>query len=130
MRELSASAAEQNTAVERTEDALSTLTGLLEHAARSAEVVGAASGRAAETVRTGGAAVAKTIQSVSEIRQAVLGSAQQVEALGRQSQEDGRSSKRSTTSRPTNLLALNAAIEAARAGEHGKGFAVVAAEVD
>ena len=94
------------------------------------EAVTAAAARAATTARDGGAAVAQTIASIDEVRAAVLKSADQVTALGKQSSEVGAIVEAiDDIAAQTNLLALNAAIEAARAGEHGKGFTVVAAEV-
>lgn len=65
--------------------------------------------KSAADAKTGGAAVAKTVDAMKEI----AGKTSIIEDIARQ----------------TNLLALNAAIEAARAGEAGKGFAVVAGEV-
>ena len=104
-------------------------TALANTASSMGAVVGVAD-RAAATAGEGGAAVAQTIASIESARRAVLQSAEQVQALGRQSKEIGEIvAAIDDISEQTNLLALNAAIEAARAGEHGKGFTVVAAEV-
>src|SRR5262249_52683681 len=82
------------------------------------------------TAREGSGAVVQTLQSIDEVRIAVLRSAEQVQALGQRSSEVGAIVEAiDDIAAQTNLLALNAAIEAARAGEHGKGFTVVAAEV-
>jgi methyl-accepting chemotaxis protein len=89
-----------------------------------------AASHAASTARAGGEVVASTVASISSVRRAVLDSASQVEALGKQSREISQIVEViDDIASQTNLLALNAAIEAARAGEHGKGFTVVAAEV-
>ena len=95
-------------------------TALANTASSMGAVVGVAD-RAAATAGEGGAAVAQTIASIESARRAVLQSAEQVQALGRQSKEIGEIvAAIDDISEQTNLLALNAAIEAARAGEHGK----------
>lgn len=71
---------------------------------------------AAGTVSQGGATVARSAETMAEIRvasQSIADITHVIESIAFQ----------------TNILALNAAVEAARAGEHGRGFAVVAAEV-
>jgi methyl-accepting chemotaxis protein len=83
-----------------------------------------------QIAQKGGAAVAKAIDGMKRIQEAVTDSADKITELGKQSQQIGEIIQViDDIAAQTNLLALNAAIEAARAGEHGKGFAVVADEV-
>ncbi|MDR3494575.1 MAG: methyl-accepting chemotaxis protein [Ancalomicrobiaceae bacterium] len=78
---------------------------IAERVHRTVEVVGSASGQAAESnVRITG--LAGSAARIGDVVKLIRSIAEQ-----------------------TNLLALNATIEAARAGDAGKGFAVVAAEV-
>ena len=80
--------------------------------------------------REGMAAVQQTVDAMNTIREAVRGTAGEIEELGRRGSEIGAIIQViEDIARQTNLLALNAAIEAARAGEQGRGFAVVAENV-
>src|SRR5438552_3048557 len=102
----------------------------LEETATNAQKVAAGSEEAASLAQTGEDAVRRTIQSISLIRQTVLGSAEKVQQLAARANQIGDIVKLiDDIADQTNLLALNAAIEAARAGEQGKGFAVVASQV-
>jgi len=102
----------------------------LEETATNAQKVAAGSEEAASLAQQGEDAVRRTIQSISLIRQTVLGSAEKVQQLAARANQIGDIVKLiDDIADQTNLLALNAAIEAARAGEQGKGFAVVASEV-
>ncbi len=117
-------------ALAKTERAVGELRRALDLTTGGASTVTHAAARATTTAQQGSTAVGQTLQSIEEVREAVLQSAEQVQALGRGSAEIGQIvAAIDDIAEQTNLLALNAAIEAARAGEHGKGFTVVAAEV-
>ncbi len=130
VQQVAGGAEAQHEAVRQANAAIGLLRDALEDTSKSVEAVTSAAGRAAGTAKGGGTAVAQTISSIDSVRAAVQTSAEQVAALGKQSQEIGQIVEAiDDIAAQTNLLALNAAIEAARAGEHGKGFTVVAAEV-
>ncbi|HVA89232.1 MAG TPA: methyl-accepting chemotaxis protein, partial [Chloroflexota bacterium] len=128
--EVASGTQEQARAMAQTEQAVVDLDSALAVSTQRVDAVIGAASLAATTAHDGGAAVVETIKSISDVREAVLKSAEQITALGKSSGEVGTIVKAiDDIASQTNLLALNAAIEAARAGEHGKGFTVVAAEV-
>jgi methyl-accepting chemotaxis protein PixJ len=86
--------------------------------------------QANRTIQEGDAAMNRTVEGISTIRETVSETAKKVKRLGEASQKISKVVNLiSGFAAQTNLLALNAAIEAARAGEEGRGFAVVAEEV-
>ncbi|MGH7057633.1 MAG: methyl-accepting chemotaxis protein, partial [Acetobacteraceae bacterium] len=78
----------------------------------------------------GGAAVRRTIEGMTQIREDIQETAKRMKRLGESSQEIGDIVELiNDIAEQTNILALNAAIQASTAGEAGRGFGVVADEV-
>jgi methyl-accepting chemotaxis protein len=108
-QQLSQGATEQAAAAEESTSSMEEMTSSVQQNADNARQTDKIASKAAEDTKTGGEAVARTVQAMKEVAEKI----NIIEEIARK----------------TDLLALNAAVEAARAGEHGKGFAVVASEV-
>ena len=87
-------------------------------------------GSTSSATRKGEETIAHMAAMMGEIERMVVGTMDEVKALGTNSERIGDIVVAiEDIADQTNLLALNAAIEAARAGDQGRGFAVVADEV-
>jgi methyl-accepting chemotaxis protein len=96
----------------------------------SAWAAAKSSSNSATAAKHGKEVVEETMQVIRHAAQNSSETLDQIESLGKSSEQIGRIlGVIEEIAGQTNLLALNAAIEAARAGEQGRGFAVVAGEV-
>jgi len=117
-------------AASRASATVSGMAGAVTDVAKIASEADRISARASEDARSGGEAVARTVDGMRAISENMENTARVITGLGKRSQEIGRILEViEEIADQTNLLALNAAIEAARAGEAGRGFAVVADEI-
>ncbi|MEE1131710.1 MAG: methyl-accepting chemotaxis protein [Caryophanon sp.] len=130
INKISADAQIQQIQMNETIAALQEVTTGIQHVASAAEDVTNVSTHAQQNAENGKLHMAKTVEQMDDIDEAVRQSLEVVEQLTLESTQIEQFVTAITQiADQTNLLALNAAIEAARAGDAGKGFAVVADEV-
>lgn len=128
--ETRASVQAQGSETDQIASAINEMAATIHQISRNANEVQSAGADADRLAKDGGQTMAGSQQSVNELSQNILESAEAIAALAARSDEIQKVlDVIHEVTDQTNLLALNAAIEAARAGDHGRGFAVVADEV-
>ena len=111
-----------SSAAHRAREMVSNAAAAVGRVAKIAEEADRISRRASTDATTGDEAVARAIEGMNAISDAMEGNTRVITGLSRRSQEIGRIVEViEDIADQTNLLALNAAIEAARAGERGVG---------
>ncbi len=122
--------AHQASSVAETMTTVEELSRASQQVAERAQLVVSSANDSVISSKSGREALARSVESMNEIREHVEDIAATILGLSDKTQQVGAIvATVNNIAEQSNLLALNASIEAARAGEQGKAFSVVAAEV-
>ncbi|MFM2320560.1 MAG: hypothetical protein RLZZ215_3181 [Pseudomonadota bacterium] len=120
----------ERTEAEETVEQLGHILGRLDSIAASAQQANRVADSTSRATREAQASVARTLSSISGIRDTVQETGKRLKRLGERSQEISRIIDIiSNISERTTVLALNASMQATAAGEAGRGFSVIAEEI-
>lgn len=120
----------ERTEAEETAEQLGNILRRLDSIAESAQQANRVADTTSRATREAQESVARTLTSISGIRDTVQETGKRLKRLGERSQEISRIIDIiSNISERTTVLALNASMQATAAGEAGRGFSVIAEEI-